>query len=195
MRSARRRMTHRSTRTAFESLESRAMLAGLGPDSFSGLGSNTAVLLPGVSGTNLFSDSLTSGPIGSSASPTSPSGLSGTQPTFLRSPQAVLSPGQSRLPLVPAEVPPWVVLRSRLGMARGLVRLVLVLEAIPIQTVPLSRCSPALSHALLGRTPSFPLPELPERRLQTMLTGRHLRRRRQPLQLSPAYLEVLQVAG
>ena len=49
MRSARRRKTHPSTRTAFELLEPRAMLAGLGPDSFSVLGSTTAVLLPGVS--------------------------------------------------------------------------------------------------------------------------------------------------
>lgn len=91
MRSARRRMTHRSTRTAFEWLESRAMLAGLGPDSFSGLGSNTAVLLPGGSGTNLFSDSPTSGSIGSSASPTSPSGSSGTQSTYLALPSSSVS--------------------------------------------------------------------------------------------------------
>ena len=80
MRSARRRKTQPSTRTAFESLEPRAMLAGLGPDSFSGLGSNTAVLLPGGSGTNLCSDSPTSGSIGSSASP---SGSGGTQSAYL----------------------------------------------------------------------------------------------------------------
>ena len=36
-------------RTVVERLEPRAMLAGLGQDSFSGLGSTTAVLLPGVS--------------------------------------------------------------------------------------------------------------------------------------------------
>ena len=36
-------------RTVVERLEPRAMLAGLGQDSLSGLGSTTAVLLPGVS--------------------------------------------------------------------------------------------------------------------------------------------------
>ena len=74
MRSARRKKTHPSTRTAFESLESRAMLAGLGTDSLSGLGSTTAVLLPGTSSS--------SGIVLTGGSPTlgSASGTSGSQP-------------------------------------------------------------------------------------------------------------------
>lgn len=91
MRLARCRKTHPSTRTAFESLEPRAMLAGLAPDSLSGLGSTTAVLLPGVSGANLFGDSPTSGSAGSSASPISPSGYSGAQPTDLALPSSSVS--------------------------------------------------------------------------------------------------------
>ncbi len=74
MRSARRKKTHPSTRTAFESLESRAMLAGLGTDSLSGLGSTTGVLLPGVSSP--------AGIVLTGGSPTlgSASGTSGSQP-------------------------------------------------------------------------------------------------------------------
>ena len=83
MRSARRWKTHPSTRTAFESLEPRAMLAGLGLDSFSVLGSGSAVVLPGVSGTNLSGDSPTPGSSGNSASTISSSGSSGTQSTGL----------------------------------------------------------------------------------------------------------------
>lgn len=83
MRSARRGKTHPSTRTAFESLEPRAMLAGLGPDSFSALGSGNAVLLPGVSGTNLSGDGPAPNASGNSASIISSSVSSGTQPTGL----------------------------------------------------------------------------------------------------------------
>ena len=74
MRSARRKKTHPSTRTAFESLESRAMLAGLGTDSLSGLGSTTAVLLSG--------SSSPAGIVLTGGSPTlgSASGTSGSQP-------------------------------------------------------------------------------------------------------------------
>jgi hypothetical protein len=74
MRSARRKKTHPSTRTAFESLESRAMFAGLGTDSLSGLGSTTAVLLSG--------SSSPAGIVLTGGSPTlgSASGTSGSQP-------------------------------------------------------------------------------------------------------------------
>ena len=81
MRSARRGKTHPSTRTVFESLEPRAMLAGLGPDSYSVLGSTTAVPLPGVSalaGINLSGDSPTPGSSVTSASQ-SGSNSSGSQ--------------------------------------------------------------------------------------------------------------------
>jgi len=72
MRSARRKKTHPSTQTAFESLEPRAMLAGLGTDSLSGLGSTTAVLLPGTSSS---SSSSSSGIVLGGGSPTPGSAL------------------------------------------------------------------------------------------------------------------------
>lgn len=75
MRLARRRKTHPSTRTGFESLEPRAMLAGLGPDSVSGFGLTTAVLLPGVS--SPAGIVLTGG----SPTPGSASGTGGSQST------------------------------------------------------------------------------------------------------------------
>lgn len=80
MRSARRRKTHPSTRTAFESLEPRTMLAGLAPDSLSGLGSTTAVLLPGVSS---YAGIVLSG---GSPTPGSGSGTGGSQSTGLTLP-------------------------------------------------------------------------------------------------------------
>lgn len=86
MRSARRRKTYPSTPTAFESLEPRAMLAGLGPDSFSVLGSGTAVLPPAVSGTNLSGDSPTPGSSGNSASTIPSSGSNGAESTGLALP-------------------------------------------------------------------------------------------------------------
>lgn len=81
MRSARRRKTHSPTRTAFESLESRAMLAGLGPDAFSVLGSNNPVLLPGTTSTagiNVSGDSPTPGSSGGLSSPPTSSGSQST---------------------------------------------------------------------------------------------------------------------
>lgn len=80
MRSARRRKTHPSTRTAFESLEPRAMLAGFAPDSWSGLVSTTAVLLPGVSSSAGIVVS------GGSPTPGSASGTGGSQSTGLTLP-------------------------------------------------------------------------------------------------------------
>lgn len=75
MRSARRVKTPPHTRPAFESLEPRAMLAGLGQDSLSGLGSTTSVFLPGCSslaGIVLPVGSPALGSSGNSATPTSP---------------------------------------------------------------------------------------------------------------------------
>lgn len=85
MRSARRRKTHSPTRSAFESLEPRAMLAGLGPDALSSHGSTAAVPLLGSSspsGLTLTSDSTTpgstSGAVGSPSSSPVPLGGTGT---------------------------------------------------------------------------------------------------------------------
>lgn len=84
MRSPRRRKTKPSTLTAFETLEQRAMLAGLGQDSSCDLGSTADVLGTGFSTPPvivLTSDSSALETTGRSAAPSSPSGSHGSQST------------------------------------------------------------------------------------------------------------------